>query len=305
MSTEDPQNLIEKAQRLQTINDITFEVTDENDSDPSVLTVFQTGEKAAAELLADTKKEMVKSHWWLNEYWQKKGMPKEQISIRAGDLSLELYNYGLTLSPSQLEELKGIVAALSQVPIPNLGSRIKYILIDNLGQINEQEGEQQRGEASFPERMIRLFPRAISSELHRVEGVSGLAGTVAHEFGHIFINADSKFADKWRSTFGWEPGQDRFRTTQPERCVTTYAQYSEDEDICESLAAVLNNPSVLDRDKLVFLRERWLKNIKSGRVKVGLQKREKTELPLAPKQVKYKVRVIGDRVKVGNNEQHP
>src|SRR5882724_6348951 len=41
---------------------------------------------------------LVSGNWWLQEKWQEKGLPKEQIDIRVGDYKITLYNFGEPLT---------------------------------------------------------------------------------------------------------------------------------------------------------------------------------------------------------------
>lgn len=313
MSVENHQNAGEQLVGLQTIDDISFEVVNKDDSDfDTALTVINTnGEKTEKELLDEAEKEAVRLNWWLQEYWQRKGIPREQISIRTDNLNIELYNYGQELNPHQLEDLERVIARLSKISIPNQGSKIRYITIDNEDQMNDQNGENKRGYAFPAQKMISLYPRAVSPEPHRIENTSGLAGTVAHEFGHIYLSAGGDFWNGWRLAFGWKmlpddqvdwkkPAPKTYGTNQSGRCVTEYAQFSPDEDVCESLAATINNPDVLDAERLAFIKEHWFKVVESKETETNIQKKvgKDVELPKAPDKIKYKVKVATFRAGV-------
>lgn len=306
MSVEKPQVDIEQATKLQTIEDIEFEFVTESDPDfETALSIVNTnGKESPEELREKAKKEIVRTGWWLQEQWLAKGIPKEQFTIEAGNLNIELYNYGQDMSFSQIEEARRIIAVLSQSSIPEQNSKIKYITISDRDELNDQDGEDKRGYTFSATRMFSLYPRALSSEPHRIPDTSSLAGTLAHEFGHIYISADGDFRKEWARTFGWQdlpddqvdrqkPAPKKYVTKEPERCVTDYAQFSPDEDICESLSAVVNNPTVLDTEKLAFIRERWLKE---EEVKIEASAERKIEadikMPRVPDKVKYKAKVM-------------
>ena len=307
MTIENPQNSIERSLKLQTIDDIKFELVGEDDPDfEKSLTVINTnGKRSERELLEDAEKVIIEQNWWLQEYWQKRGVPREQISVKTDNLVLELYNYGQELNPSQAEDLKRVIGALSRASIPEQNKRIKYIAITNQDELNDQNGENKRGYAFPSSKMVALYPRAVSPEPHRIPNTSSFAGTLAHEFGHIYLSADSDFWNDWRRNFGWKTLPDdqvdwskaapkRYSTNQPERCITDYALFSPDEDICESLSAVVNNPEVLDTERRVFVRERWLKEVESKEVEVDLEKKvgNDIQLPKVPDTVKYRAKVM-------------
>ncbi|OGM96319.1 MAG: hypothetical protein A3B86_04215 [Candidatus Yanofskybacteria bacterium RIFCSPHIGHO2_02_FULL_38_22b] len=193
MTIENPQNNTEQLPQLQTIDDIEFELITEGDPDfdDAISVVNTNGKKTEQELLDDAKKEIIRRSWWLQDQWRAKGLPQEQVSIRAEGLDIELYNYGQQLSPAQLEDLKRVITTLSQVSISDQNSKIRYIAINNKDELNDQNGEDKRGYAFPASKMVALYPRAVSVEPHRISNTSGLAGTVAHEFGHIYISADS------------------------------------------------------------------------------------------------------------------
>jgi len=143
----------------------------------------------------------------------------------------------------------------------------------------------------------------LSSEPHRIPNTSGLKGTLLHEYGHVLQQGE--FWNEWRKAFGWvsKPEEEidwkvatprMHDTNQPERCVSDYARISPDEDICESFAAAVNNPAVLDPERLEFIRERWLKSIQeTGSMPVSIEVRagDDIQLPKAPYVVKYKTTV--------------
>jgi hypothetical protein len=309
MTIENLQDENEQAPIPQTIEDIEFDLVTEDDPEfETALSVINTnGEKSPEELVEDAKKEVVRTSWWLQEYWLKKGMPKEQITVQADNLTIEMYNYGQALSPSQLEEARRVIATLSQASIPNQNSR-KYVAINDTDEMNDQNGENKRGYAFPASRMVALYPRAVSPEPHRIADTSSFAGTLAHEFGHIYLSVGGDFWNEWRKSFGWEtlpdnqvdwkkPAPKSYATNQSERCITDYAQFSPDEDICESLSAVVNNPAVLDPERRAFIMERWFKDepvkkeVATDRKVAG-----QIKMPRVPDKIKYKAKVMGFRV---------
>ncbi len=306
MGLENPQNNLEQFPKIQTIDDIDFELVEEGDPDfESAVSVVNTnGKKTPEELLAEAKKEVVRVNWWLQDKWIEKGIPNEQVTLVAGDLTIELYNYGQELTPSQLEEAKRIVATLSQASVPDQNSLIKYVTINDTDELNDQNGENKRGYAFTASKMLSLYPRAVSAEPHRIPETSGFAGTLAHEFGHFYLYADDNFLSEWKDKFGWRKLSNEevdwskhapktYATDQAERCVTDYAQFSPDEDICESLAAAVNNPAVLDQEKLAFIKEHWFKEGEMGAVETSLERKTAMgiQMPQVPDKIKYKAKI--------------
>jgi len=284
---------------LQTMDDLSFVVVQEDDPDfATALSILNTnGEQSEQDLLAKAKEEIKRKHWWLQERWQEKGLPNEQVSIRVEDYTAEFYNYGQELTSAQIEELQKTVEVLGQIP----GKPVRYIVIDDIQAFNDQNSEDGRGYAYPAQSMVVLYPRAMSAEPHRVANTSGFAGTLTHEYAHIL--PEGSFWDDWRKKFGWKsldeidyskPAPKSYATDQEDRCVTDYAKFSPDEDICESLVSAVHNPSVLDDERLQFIRERWLKDVKAvppDQISLTRKNGKAVELPQAPKVVKYKTRI--------------
>jgi hypothetical protein len=297
-------------ERPQTIEDLSFSRVEQGDPDfESAVRVSHTGNKNEDELLEEAKKETVRTNWSLQERWQQKGIPKEQFSIEVNGNTVELYNYGQELTPEQVAEINGLMSVIFQIPSERLSSRGKYIVINNENAFNDKDGENMSGYAHYETKMVELFPRAVSNEQHRIPDTTRLAGTLVHEYGHVLQDTD--MVEEWKKKFGWKEldqaqqvrGIVKTHETEfPERCVSDYAKFSPEEDICDSFAAALNNPSVLDPEKLAFIREHWLKDVKPD-IQSTTTKKDKIELPRVQSPVKYKVVVnkftIGKVVKRG------
>lgn len=285
-------------ERPQSLEDLTFNKVEEGDPDfDTALRISHTGDKTEEQLLKAAKQETRRTNWWLQEEWQKKGIPKEQYSIEANGFTIELYNYGQVLTPEQIKEINRVVGVISQIPLPDKLKRGRYIAINSEGKFNDKDGEDMSGYSHYETNMIELFPRAVSSEPHRIPGTNRLAGTLVHEFGHVLQDTD--FVQEWKKRFGWKELEQTqqvrsivktHETEFPERCVSDYAKFSPEEDICESLAAAVNNPKALDPEKLVFIQERWLNNVRPD-IQATALKKQKVELPKILNPVKYKVSV--------------
>lgn len=299
-----PANHIEQT-KLQTIEDVQFSLITEEDPDfDNALTIKNhSGIKKPEDLETEAKEKIINSNWWLMEEWALKGLPKEQISIKIDDLSIELYNYGKELTPSQIDEAKMILSKFAQVSIPDQKSKVKYIAISDKDELNENNDEDKRGFAFRDSKMIALYPRAMSPEPHRIPNTSSFAGTLAHEFGHIYAESNDEFTNAWMKKFGWKvlPGteeavsvskqiKEMFKTEEPERCITDYAKLSPNEDICESLSAIINNPAVLDKERRDFIMEQWFqKKLAEKEVAIDKKTSGDIKMPRVPDKIKYKV----------------
>jgi hypothetical protein len=297
-------------ERPQTIEDLSFSKVEQGDPDfESAVRVSHTGNKNEDELLEEAKKETVRTNWSLQERWQRKGIPKEQYSIEVNGNTVELYNYGQELTPEQIIEINWLMSVIFQIPSERITNRGKYIVINNENAFNDKDGEDMSGYAHYETKMVELFPRAVSNEQHRIPDTTRLAGTLVHEYGHVLQDTD--MVEEWKKKFGWKEldqaqqvrGIVKTHDTEfPERCVSDYAKFSPEEDICDSFAAALNNPDILDPEKLKFIREHWLKDVKPD-VQAVTTKKDKIELPKVSSPVKYKVVVnkftIGKVVKRG------
>jgi hypothetical protein len=285
-------------ERPQSLDDLTFNRVEEGDPDfDSALRVSHAGDKTEDQLLEAARKETSRLNWWLQEEWQRKGVPKEQYGIVANEIGFDLYNYGQELTPEQILEINRLLAVISQIPLPERVKRGRYIVINNEGKFNDKDGEDMSGYSHFASDMIELFPRAVSSENHRIPDATRLAGTVVHEFGHALQDTD--FVQEWKRRFRWneldkaQPVRGIVKTHEtefPERCVSEYAKFSPEEDICDSFAAAVNNPDALDPEKLAFIQDRWLKDV-SPDIQATASKMERVELPKVTSPVKYKVKV--------------
>ena len=219
-----------KSTKIQTVDDLRFEVVQENDPDfkTALQILNMDGEEPEQGLLEKAKQETKRTNWWLQERWQKKGLPKEQVSIHIGSYSAELYNYGQELTPIQMKELQRIMTVLSQIP----GKKVKYVVIDDKQVFNDQDQEDGRGYAYPAQRMVTLYPRAMSNQPHRIPNTSGFVGTLIHEYGHIL--PEGTFRGDWSAKFGWKPLDEidysrpapkSYSTDQEDRCVTDYAKF--------------------------------------------------------------------------------
>lgn len=311
---ESPNNQERPEQIYEDINFIVFQRIEETDPEyTSSIKIFNPNNRLSTEELEQKAREEVKSKkWWLNEYWQSKGDPKEQLSIKSGNLNFELYNFWEPLSPEQESELESILGSFGNSEVGGKLTELNYILIDNNPIQDPKTNEPRRGYSFNQMKTIVLYPRAMSEEPHRIASTSSFAGTLSHEIGHILANSD--FVEEWKRRFGWvrlEDGEVKtvgdftalYKNEQPDRLVSDYAKFTPEEDICESLVAAINNPEVLDPERLAFLREHWLKEKEEEKSTVFLVRKTESEIevPKVEQPVKYGVRV-GRTFKMGKIE---
>ncbi len=291
--------------RLQTVDDLSFEEVQSAEADPeTVMEAVKWDENDSPEKMVEQVKESLQAHhWWLNKEWQEKGIPHEQLNVRVGELNIDVYNYGQNLTPEQIAEIQQTLGALAQIPLPDRLKEVKYIVISDQENYNHKNNENMRGLARRGQQMFVLYPRAMSSEPHRIPNTSGFKGTVIHEFGHTF-QQDGTFLQDWKKTFGWEYLPDdqvdwskevpkRTVVADPARCVSDYARFEAEEDICESLVAAISNPEVLDPERLKFIQDRWLKQPHASAPEVQIEHKTgvDVELPTISTQIKYKTRM--------------
>ncbi len=289
---------------LKSINDIVFELALDGDSqDEEVLQILSSRKLSEDEIIKKAQEEVKRKSWWLEDYWQEKGIPIEQFIIKINGVGFEVYNYGEKLTEAQVHEMNRTLDILSQTE----GQKPRYVLIDNKNTLNIQNNEDERGYAKRIQNAIILRPRAMSNEPHRIPNTSSLVGTLIHEFGH-FLQQNPQLQNEWIKRFGWKilsseemrsryPKQ--FETQQESRCVTDYAKFSQDEDICESLVAAIRQPEILDKEKLDFIIDKFLNgklpNIESAK-EFERKSSEEVTMPLTPEKIKYRIKETKFRI---------
>ncbi|KKP43733.1 MAG: hypothetical protein UR31_C0001G0057 [Parcubacteria group bacterium GW2011_GWA2_33_14] len=251
------------------------------------------------------REKLIQQNWWLQKYWQEKGLPKEQIDIKIGEHEISLYNFNEQLQRQHLEELKRAVELLSTVEGEPL-RRVKYILIDDKKPINKNTGEEMRGHVQYNDDVVRIYPKGTdlnndyrSEEKNpNFQGVSNFLGTLIHEFFHKVEGAVDLVIANWSKKFGWRftdvsrnlDGGDStlYETTMPEICVSKYAREVDPrEDLCESAVVALTNPEKLYSRKLDFIN-----NLRKGKdmppVTMGRKGGSDVKIPRIVLPVKYK-----------------
>ena len=300
--------------QYQKIENLDFQLTESEDVDSGeAVKVINFGNKLTAqELEQQAREQILGSCWWLREYWQAKGDPKEQFSVKIFGQTVELYNYCNELTSEQIGEMQRVFEKFSDGSVKEEMRNLRYILIENAEKLDPKTGEYFRGVALVREKAFVLYPRAVLGEKFRIAGVSGFAGTFVHEMGHILVSQDTKFMSDWKEEFDWKNLPDEEveyldghmisqRNERPERLITGYANFSSEEDICDSLSGAINNPSELDKERLAFIEDRWLKHseeLGAREVQVTRKAGADIRLPILKQPIKYKV-VPGREIKAG------
>lgn len=289
----------EKNPEYQKLKDISFEEVRKSDPDFEKARILCVDPDESKEMVEkELREELETENWWLQEEWQKKGVPKEQIDIVAGDKNLTVYNFQEeSLTARHLEELERVVKEFSQIRGGEIFDRVQYILIDNTPKTNPKTGEGHYGYAAVDDKAIKLYPRGLEFSPYRIENILSFEGTIIHELSHS-IDKGRDFVNDWIKKFGWDLVETKkgkgWELKEPEKCINSYARLDPGEDICESMVAALRNPKLLDPERLKFLKEilRLDEIDESKASKIDIQRREGKEikLPKLESPVKYKLK---------------
>ena len=256
------------------------------------------------------RKQLREENWFLQEYWQEKGLPKEQISVEIKtedeNFKIEIYNWGEILTKDQLKTIEEVLKLFSLIAKGKALRQTKYILIDNIkGKKHPIIGKEMSGEATpsiFDRRIIRLYPKAFENIEHRVKGVSNLEGTLIHELSHKLA---PEFVNEWSKKFGKKLKEEKktpggsFCEWEGENAVTELAKYDPIEDFCESMVAFFKNPSLLDVKRQKFIKENVLKETtKEKKISLITKKYSGSEITLPKIKSPLKVKFIEEDLEI-------
>ena len=292
-----PDQLTEKGQEYQKVMGFAVQEVAENDPDyDDALEVMVADNDPEEKVAEQAKRLIVDQKWWLQYRYFEKGNPKEQYEIALQNNAVSIYNFGEPLTPEQQDEFRQTISLLSQIQSGKLIEKTKYIVIDNLRWKNPNTGEELNGFSNTETSdYIMLTPAGTQLSPHRIKETSNLKGTLIHELCHT-LGRDNVLVSAWRKKFGWQfcpprdlPGGHRSIeiNSQPEKCITDYAQISAKEDISESMVAALAAPETLDPERLAFIKD----NILGGEnptAETSITKKQVPELPKLKTPVKYK-----------------
>lgn len=248
--------------------------------------------------------------WWTWEYWEKKGLPKEQMQLTDGEHNLTFYNYGESLKPDQLVIINRVLGMFAGIRNGEIFKHMDHILIDDIQPMNEKSGELANGHGFFQAKALALYPNAFADIPNRVtDKVSNLEGTLTHELAHGFSDvmlggesSEYRTINQWMIVGNWDiqeemrvlPGGQTTHvvTTEPDRCVTEYAKADEEEDMAESMVAAIFDPEKLDPQKLQFLQENFPFD-QSKQTTWNVSPEENIKLPETPSE--FKVKFLGKK----------
>lgn len=250
---------------------------EQSPADEQTISVIATDSDSQNAVEAKVRQALQERHWWLNSVFQKKGIPREQITMQVNGSPVDVYNFGQPLSPEAKNRLLDTVDLFARsVRMKVVPDLIRYILIDDERPANDNTGEEGYGYSYSDWKAITLYPRAVEDGPYRIDGVQSLAAVIIHELSH---NVELTIRNEWMQAFGWQflekpkelPGgsMQNEECDNPERCVNTYATMRSSEDFCESVAVALLNSERLDPERLRFIQEHILAPTSSSESKVA------------------------------------
>ena len=266
--------------------------------DPDQATIEITAGDASdkSEIKKALYEEVVDRCWWLQNYWRDKGEPTEQIVF--GKDKMEIFFFSFLDRSLQKEETHSIQNAIEshcRVLDGKAVKRTRFMLFDNNQKTNRKNGKAQNSKLSRKEELITLYPTTLKTTGHRVPKVNTLEGALIHELTHYIYGSVLK---EWKHLFGWytldEPEELKgdkpkwLKTKAPKRCVTDYAQIGPIEDVAESVVAALQNPEILDDQKLEFIQDNLLSSNKKEPT-VEVKKEDQPKVGVIQKPVTYHI----------------
>jgi hypothetical protein len=255
------------------------EVEDEDNSLDIIEISINKDEKQ--EKIEEKLKEYLKEHnWWLQDYWKKKGNPKEQFTVSTKIGDIQIYNFAEALTERHIQEFLDLIKVFAQAKDKSPLQEVKYILLDDLQYPNPNTGEDMNGYGPVKENAIKLYPRGQKFIPHRIPEASNFEGTVIHELSHGF---SVSLRNDWANTFGWKMldnpillaggAYQYYKCSNPEKCISDYAKINPSEDICESMIAAIKAPKILDPERLSFIKKKILgNNIEKSPIEIKKQK---------------------------------
>lgn len=235
-------------------------------------------EEPEAAVTRKVREMIAKRCWWLQEYWCAKGPPAQHLVVTGPSLSLHIYVFGQTMEKAYRDTIVSVARMFAQVREGIVFRNLSYVLFDDTGYVNSQNGQSAVGWAGGHDYIV-LFPGSRSFAPYRIAGITRFEGALIHEIAHKVLKADAEVVrsgerslhGRWCTRFGWTalPAEGSGRVLpggcetwavieDPARCVNDYARCGPGDDFCESLAAALRVPAVLDPERFQFLRDEVL-----------------------------------------------
>ncbi len=286
------------------------EVLDKQKAD---FVIYDSEQKNGKDIYEEIKKSLERRYWWVNEYWQERGLPKEQAEIKIGDHKITVYNFNkeIKFSDEHIKETKDVLQKYENYD-PELVEKKDFLLIENQQNQSLLEDEEKfpANGRNYPEwRAVGIDPRGMRQDMeHRIPGLSNFKGTLAHEIYEG--KKDENLFNDWRKDFGWDycsdypdewevrKAKDSYHliytnkktrelsfgmfTTEPELCLNDYTKTNMKEDICDSAVAALFNPELIKNvslDKYKEIKSHSVKGIKERPINFTKIPSEKIKLP--------------------------
>lgn len=214
------------------------------------------------------KDEIKRTRWWLQDYWERKGLPVQQVELSDGVYQVTVYSWGRQLQEKQLATFAKVLGSFSAVKNGFVFDRFRYLLMDDNQPIYSKTGRLQNGVSRADLSTITLYPNAFQeAQSLLAPGISHLEWTLAHEGSHgleeIPGEGMDRFIEQWKKVGGWFmldkpkvlPGgaTTMWETSMPQSCISDLARAGYDEDLAESGAAYIFIPTILDPVKRSFL----------------------------------------------------
>lgn len=276
--------------------DMQFEKIDNWDKESDVIEISAKDNESQEAIIVKLQKHLKEHCWWLQDYWREKRIPKEQFTITTEIGDIQIYNFSEELTERHIKELEKLIQLFSQAKDKSPLKEIKYILLDNEQPLNPNTGENMNGQSRLKCKALKIYPQGKSFMNHRIGQASNFEGTVIHEFSH---NISPKIREEWKKLFWWIDleipiqlqGWDNqyYTNPNPERCISEYAKFSPDEDLCESMVAAAKAPETLDTERLAFIQSKIFGNDTESKL-VTIKRQKKVNIPKVNQPIKYTIK---------------
>lgn len=262
----------------------------------SAVEIQLTDDESPDQIKMLVKQELWKYFWWMNPHWKEKGRPTESVELilRSGR-KVELINWSRPLNEKEVSEVKEVIDLFSEIYEGKALESLGYILLD--GKPSSEilkTGDLRNGYGELTSQRdtndgIRLYPNALEGQHRAAEGISNLKGTLIHEATHHIARWNTPLLDDWMERFGWSNEDDTTVQERNSRCITDYATWKADEDVCESIVAKVGNNPALDHEKSMFIQERILEVKTNDGVDVlNIVDGKSVRAPRLPQNIYYK-----------------
>jgi hypothetical protein len=313
---------IEPISSFNTIGSLKFATSEvilkrvDDDQTEEGITLYLSPDAPPEKILNEARQQISKDRWWLWEAYEAKELPKEQIELTDGNHEITIYNYGVDLEQRHLDEIQEVLGIFAGIRDGIAFQHLRYLVIDDDQPINPKNGELQNGSGPVHTDRIALYPAAFRDMPSKVTPkTSHLKGTLTHEITHgltdefVLESNDTKdkyFINQWIKIGKWKIGELRTLpggsvsaryTEEPERCVSEYAKFDQDEDMCESMVANVFDPEILDEEKRAALQQNFpLNQEQVSKWQSRRVPKSEIRLPKTPDEIKVRFKDLGIKV---------